>query len=102
MAITFNGETKKFYLDGKSTTYAFFVNKVGCLEHLYYGNAISHDDITYTRAWEAGSCLATAPGIDTMPENHRSYIDFPPELAFFGTGDYREPAVLVENPSETD
>ena len=100
MAITFDKQTKTFFLDGKSTTYAFFINKFGYAEHLYYGARIGHDPLFYTRGKGGRSCAATVPGekIDGF-ENGSSYHYFPSELAFFGNGDYREPAVQVENTS---
>lgn len=44
------------------------------------------------RTFGAASCAATIPGHFDSP----SYINFVPELAFYGTGDYREPAVMVQ------
>ena len=43
MAITFNKETKTFYLDGKGITYAFMINDFDVAEHLYYSKTIAHD-----------------------------------------------------------
>ena len=94
MAITYRAESKTFYLCGKGLTYAFFVNPVGNLSHLYCGAPIGQDDLSYLRAKGRGSFAPTVPGIDS-PE--LSYHYFLPELGFYGTGDYREPAVLVEN-----
>ena len=97
MSITFVKQTNTFYLDGKGVTYAFFVNNFGYLEHLYFGNTIGHDDLTYIRGRGCGSRDATVPGQDVGGIN--SYHYFPSELAFFGTGDYREPAVELLNPA---
>lgn len=96
MPISFNAENKTFYLDGKGYTYAFAVNEVGYLEHFYFGKPISHDDLVYTRTSGGVSCAATIPGLDTQ-DIPVSYSFFQSELTFFGTGDYREPAVHVEN-----
>ena len=49
MAIKFIEDTKTFYLQGKSTTYAFYVNDIGYLEHLYYGEKIVYDDLKIQR-----------------------------------------------------
>lgn len=97
MAITFESKTKTFFLDGKNSTYAFFINCVGYAEHLYYGSKISHDDLTYTRAIGTYFAPATVPGTDGLEDGFLSYMEFPSELGFYGTGDYREPAVLVQN-----
>ncbi|MBR2651093.1 MAG: alpha-galactosidase [Clostridia bacterium] len=92
MAIYFEKETKTFYLEGKSTTYAFFINNFGYAEHLYYGERIHRDYILFTRMGNANSCTATLPGTDNTKGIH-SYQNMNPELSFFGTGDYREPTV---------
>ena len=96
MSIIFNQETKTFFLDGKGITYAFCVNETGYLEHLYFGETISHDNLIYTRTSGGASCPATIPGYDT-PGLPVSYAFFQSELTFFGTGDYREPTVHVQN-----
>lgn len=95
--ITFDKKTQAFFLDGKSVTYAFFINAAGFAEHLYYGRRIPHDDLRYTRKVGAVSCFATMPDGDDRPHMDSSYGHFPPEISFFGTGDYREPTVMVEH-----
>ncbi len=94
MSITYCSETKTFFLDGKNTTYAFFVADGGYLTHLYYGAPIGHDDIRYTHGEGRNSMRTTPPG-DDRPT--LCYNCFSPELSFYGTGDFREPAVLAEN-----
>lgn len=97
MSIIYQESTKTFYLDGKNVTYAFFINYAGYAEHLYFGKKIPHDDLLYTRMRGPDSCIATAPGRDDQfIEPIFSYIDFPPEVSFFGTGDYREPTILAQ------
>lgn len=91
MSISFDASSKTFYLDGKNTTYAFFINDRGYAEHLYFGEKIPHDNLFYTRAHSATSTAATTPGLD----NGQSYQFFPAELSFYGTGDYREPCVML-------
>lgn len=93
MSIIFDEKTKIFYLNGKNTTYAFCINKQNYAEHLYYGKKIGLDDITYTYSYGMNSTPATPPGKD----NTVGYNHFCTELSFFGTGDYREPAVQVQN-----
>ncbi len=94
MSITFSAESKTFYLNGKNLTYAFFVNEIGYLSHLYCGVPVGFDDLRYTCDPGSRSFVVTPPGDDTRTH---SYPFFAPELSFFGTGDYREPAVQVEN-----
>lgn len=95
--ISFDASTQTFYLDGKSVTYAFFINRAGFAEHLYYGRKIAHDDLRYTRAVGCTAFTSTMPGGDALPDLEHSYGSFPPELNFYGTGDYREPTVELEN-----
>ena len=92
MAIYFDKETKTFFLEGKSTTYAFFINNFGYAEHLYHGDKIHRDFILFTRSSSTNSCTATLPGLDRQP-GINTYQQMNPELSFFGTGDYREAAV---------
>ncbi len=98
MSVTYVPEIRSFYLDGKSCTYAFHVSEFAYPEHLYFGPKLPHDDLRYAYAAGAQSQLATMPGRDDLPAERCSYQQFAPELAFFGTSDYREPAVLAENP----
>ena len=99
MSVTYIQDTCTFYMDGKNITYAFHVNEFDYPEHLYFGAKIPHDDLRHTYAPGAQSQLATIPGRDDLTMARTSYQQFMPELAFFGTSDYREPAVLVENPA---
>lgn len=97
MAIQFEPTTNTFYLDGKGVTYAFCINEYGYAEHLYYGKRIGHDDLRAMRMLGATSYRTTPPGRDLNSSSKyggiNSYHHFPAELAFFGTGDFREPAV---------
>ncbi len=95
MSITFDKEFQIFYLDGKDTTYAFFINEAGYPCHLHYGARVAHDDLRY--AWTAkgrASCLATPSGVNV---GKHCFVRYSPEITFFGTGDYREPTVQVQN-----
>ncbi len=96
MSIIFEQETQTFWLDGKDVTYSFFINPYGYAEHLYFGKKIPHESLMYTRAYGGLS-----KGINPNPaiEGQRiwCYNYMKSELSFFGTGDYREPCVLVEN-----
>ena len=99
MAITFESSTKTFYLDGKGVTYVFYINEYGYAEHMYFGKSIGHDDLREMRLLGAKSCPITNPRYYTdasvADAKIHSYNHFPSELAFFGTGDYREPAVEI-------
>lgn len=47
MSIIYREDLRMFYLNTKNTTYAFFINELGILEHLYYGKKIGAEDIRY-------------------------------------------------------
>ena len=93
MAIYFDKETKSFYLEGKGISYAFFINKYGYPEHLYFGERVHRDPLLFTLSGSTSACNATVPGIDAG-----CYQSMMPEISFFGTGDYREPTVHVRYP----
>lgn len=98
MAITVNEQKRIFFLDGKDTTYAFMINEYNYAEHLYYGKRIGHDDITYIRGDGGGSMLAQVPAYKAQKgvfPSYDSYHQFPAEISFYGTGDYREPALEI-------
>lgn len=94
MAITFDKNTKTFFLDGKGITYAFTIDGGGYPEHLYFGGTIAHDPLFFTRSGGGASAVPSAPGKDGY-----TYQLKPAELTFFGNGDYREPTVSVTAPS---
>lgn len=48
--ISYNQATQTFYLHTESTTYAFCVNELGELEHLYYGARIPEEDVRHIRS----------------------------------------------------
>lgn len=96
MAITFDKTTQTFYLDGKNTTYAFYINALGYAEHLYYGKKIGHDLLLYTKPKNliyASHDRLSVPG----KNGAGSYNLMDSELSFFGTGDFRESCVHVKN-----
>ncbi len=95
MAIYFNDQTRTFYLEGKDVSYVFRINEYDYAEHLHFGRRIGRDDISYLRTRGADSATATIPG----NFDGYSYSNFAPELAFYGTGDYREPAVMIATPA---
>ena len=94
MSVTFIESQNTFYLDGKDVTYAIWINDVGYPCHMYFGAKITHDGLKHTRAGGRASRTATPPGVDKVKYSYQYYL---PEYAFFGTGDFREPAVIVEN-----
>jgi len=97
MSVYYQEKTRTFFLEGKNLTYAFRISKIGYPEHLYFGSPIGRDDLSYTLSCGGQSMNATIPGRDDLGDLEGFYINMPSELSFFGTGDFREPAVHVEN-----
>ena len=91
MSIRFDNQNKIFYLSGKECAYIFRVNSEGYLEHLYYGKALTEENLTY---------LFDGVANDFSP----SYLEWknaclnviPQEYAIYGRGDYRIPSVLIK------
>ncbi len=98
MAIQFEQKSKAFWLDGKDFTYSFFINSLGVAEHLYFGKTIPHDSLMLFRYY-GGLQNGVRPEGVAEDERIWSYNYMRTELSFFGTGDYREPCVLVDNAS---
>ncbi len=89
--IHFLPESKSFLLTGKGYSYAMYVNRVGMLQQLYYGRAVSGTDIDF---------LIEAHGRRTEPNSNSlsweletSYM--PSECGAFGRGDFRTPSVIA-------
>lgn len=93
MSITFQEADKTFYLDGKNLSYVFRINEYDYAEHLYFGRPVAHDAFEHLRCFGGTSFDPTVPG----NRKNKSYLHFAPEITFFGTGDYREPTVMVQN-----
>ena len=94
MSITYIESQKTFYLDGKGVTYAFAINSLGYPYHLYFGAPVTHDGLEHTRTVGRTSRLSSPAGMDKGSLSYEIHL---PEYAFFGTGDFREPAIVVEN-----
>lgn len=85
-------QDKIFYINGKTYTYAFFVNEVGVLQHLYYGTKIAIDDVEF---YIKHIATVHEPKL-CDPNRDVHYNGMPGEIGFFARGDYREPTVLLE------
>lgn len=80
------------YLETKHTSYVMQVMKNGILRHVYYGDKISQDDLSYYNVFEERgfSPLVIVDGkglsMDTVAQ------EYPTQ----GRGDYRQPACVLE------
>ncbi len=89
MAIYFEQRTRTFYLESKDTSYVFFINAYGLLQHLYYGKRIAREDLLYTvfRADRGHGCYL--PGSDRTASMDECGCECP----VFGRSDFRESMV---------
>ena len=83
--IIFNKETKTFYLHTRNTSYVFYVNEMGDLEHLYYGGRIPDDDM---RHLACNRSYSFAP-FDASVGEHCSPDAYFREYSIGGSGDFR-------------
>ncbi|HNZ50149.1 MAG TPA: alpha-galactosidase, partial [Bacilli bacterium] len=84
-----------FHLQTKQTSYVFSVEH-DLLIHHYYGANIVFENINHLTTKLRGGA-GTAVEYEGKPQ---VYVDrLPLEYALFGTGDFREPALLLHNPS---
>ena len=87
----FSEEVRVLRMDNGMITYAMGITEEGYLLHCYYGRAIGEDDISYLMR------LSDHPF--TPNGNNRDRLIFmdsrPFEFPCHGTGDYREPCMMV-------
>lgn len=90
MPITYQSETRTFQLDTAHTSYIFRVYKGNYLFHEYWGRRLRPVDLTRLfRTCPTGFSPNWAGS--TAPDESLDLI--PAEYPFYGTGDYRSPAV---------
>lgn len=89
--IKYIAEYKAFLISGKGYSYAMFVNRVGMLQQLHYGKAITESDIL---------ALLKVHGASAKPRNDLNRdmcTDYmPTECGSFGKGDFRPATVIVK------
>ncbi len=89
--IYFDQQTNAFLLGGKHYGYAMFVNRFGCLQHLYYGRKIAESDAAFL----VGEHGAKA---EPNPEDINADMatdSMPSECGSFGRGDFRSATVIA-------
>lgn len=92
MILKTEGNKPGFVLSTKHTTYAFFVNETGQLEHVYYGAKVKMQnpaDYREQQSSEPGNCIAYSA------ESKVSLENLCLETSGVGKGDVREPFVEV-------
>ncbi len=85
MAIFYDKLQKTFYLESKNVTYAFCINELGFLNHLYYGKRISRGGLSHTVHRVIRGLASDMPTPARISLN--VYLN---ECATYGRSDYRE------------
>ena len=100
MAVYVNESKKLFTLSTAHTTYQMKVDEYGVLNHLYYGENIGQEDMSYLLDYRDSGFSGNV----YEAENNREYsLDTrPQEYSTCGVGDYRVNSVSVVNPDGTD
>ncbi|MGN0250820.1 MAG: alpha-galactosidase [Oliverpabstia sp.] len=100
MAVYVNESKKLFTLSTAYTTYQMKVDEYGVLNHLYYGENIGQEDMSYLLDYRDSGFSGNV----YEAENNREYsLDTrPQEYSTCGIGDYRVNSVSVVNPDGTD
>ena len=99
MPVIIREDSRTFTLHTRNTTYQFKAGRFGHLLHLYYGRSMEGSaDFLVIPADRGFSGNPYEAGTDKT----YSLDTFPQELPTNGTGDYRSPAVIVENADGTE
>lgn len=94
MAVLFDSENKVFTIHTENTTYQMKVDSLGSLLHLYYGRKTKGCMdylLTYADRGFSGNPY------DAGTDRTYSMDALPQELPSLGTGDYRNPALIIRN-----
>lgn len=91
--IIYNKETMTFYLQTNKTSYIMRVLENGMLYHCYYGKKIANDDVRYHNLFK----FTDYASVFFMNEGAATLDSLPQECPTSGRGDFRAPAIVVEN-----
>ncbi len=90
MSISFDSKTATFFLETKNTQYVFSVFKEKYLAHRYYGKKEKKLQLESVNELQ---CFSPYP--EEAPEY--SANDYPSEISFFGTGDFRPSTLKIRS-----
>lgn len=93
MSIYFDEKSKIFYLESKNITYAFGINHIGQIEHVYFGKRTGRD--LKIGIYTPGG---RSHAIYKMGDNDKKYdvTVIPQEISTPYGGDYYEPSLILE------
>jgi alpha-galactosidase len=94
MSIRYKEDNRIFSLETEHTTYQMQVDKLGVLLHLYYGARIEGDMDYLLTSYDRGF---SGNPYDAGLDRTYSLDALPQEYPSFGTGDYRNTALLIQN-----
>ena len=89
--IVFDPNFKSLLLNGKSYSYAMYVNKAGFLQQLYYGKKLTEKDVAFLIKSRGD---AASPNSDDINSDMATDA-MPSETGSFGRGDFRSATVIV-------
>lgn len=93
MIIKYDEIVKTFYLNTNKTTYAFCINEMSSLEHLYYGERISNMDLSHLRFRQTYNF---SPYDEKIGESLSPDVFFQ-EISIENTGDFRICSLGIQN-----
>lgn len=94
MSISFNKETKTFYLESKDVSYVMCVNEFGYLQHQYFGKRIGKDELSHTLRLQDRGQESSLPDATKRYHTLNQYLL---ECPTFGKGDYRESMLALND-----
>lgn len=95
MSIIYDEKIRTFFLETKNTSYIINITDIGHALHLYYGDKIARDDISYVY-----NRTPKRTGFCTVPygcDNQYSLSSYPQEFSSDGVGDCRYSSIVVTN-----
>ncbi len=95
MPITFHPEKSIFKLDTSASSYIFKIGDGGYVMGLYYGGRLDEHDVDYLTVREGHD--STVPLSASVADWRFSPDTMQAEYPAYGSGDYRVPAVMIEN-----
>ena len=91
ISISYNEKERSFKLRAKDTDYMIKISDGEYLAHVYFGNKVPDEDLSYLLRLDESPYTPS-----TNNRDKASYMDtLPFEYPCFGTGDFREPAFKV-------
>ena len=87
----FTEDMTLFTLQAKNTTYAFAALESGLLAHVYFGKKVEDDDLSYLLALDRNPWTLKVNARDAGTVMDSTPFEYP----CHGTGDYREPCLMV-------